>query len=117
MAKVATIEEVMRAVQALRAGLPSTLPPQQTSVPVVASNAPQTKTVVESSKVSQSIDEDETEDDEEESLQVIEEPKKEEAPPPRRELSMEERRAILDDPKLNDVILKKLPGSTVVDFR
>jgi DNA polymerase-3 subunit gamma/tau len=117
VAKVATIEEVMRAVQALRAGLPSTLPPQQTSVPVVASNAPQTKTVVESSKVSQSIDEDETEDDEEESLQVIEEPKKEEAPPPRRELSMEERRAILDDPKLNDVILKKLPGSTVVDFR
>jgi DNA polymerase-3 subunit gamma/tau len=117
VAKVATIEEVMRAVQALRAGLPSTLPAQQ-QVPVTpAASVASRPQVTESSKVSESIDESEIEDDEEESLQVVEEIKKEEAPPPRRELSTEERRAILDDPKLNDVILKKLPGSIVVDFR
>jgi DNA polymerase III gamma/tau subunit len=107
VAKVATLEEVMRAVQALRAGLPSTLPPQAcaTARPVETPRASEPAGPVEPVRRNDSPG------------GVVKAEKKEDTPPPRRELSMEERREILDDSKLNDVILKKLPGSTVVDFR
>jgi DNA polymerase-3 subunit gamma/tau len=121
VAKVATIEEVMRAVQALKANQPSTLSAGNT--PPVTREAPSravesSQKTVEAPVAGKQTDVDEMgEDDEEDQMSAVVEEKKEASPPPRRELSAEERRAILDDEKLNDVILKKLPGSTVVDFR
>ena len=101
VAKVATIEEVMRAVQALKAGMNVSIETQKVSTPVQPAEVPQKPAPVEVVQKKEAPQ-----------AKVVE--KKEEAP--RRELTAEERRKILDDDKLNN-LLNTLPGSKVIDVR
>ena len=102
IATVASIEELMKAVRTLKAGgsLPS-VPAPARGTPPVSGGERVAPAVPPQSPVSSSP-----------AKSVATAPK---SPAPRPALSATDRQAILDDPKLND-ILKSMPGAKIVDI-